>query len=60
MDSKFFVLEWSKDSNSEEYTLKVTPHESAETALQQTQDSAANHHCVSTVNPLTGEGEEKK
>lgn len=55
---KIYVLEWDKQPDSEEYSLKVTPHESAETALQQAHSSTSDQHCVSTVNPV--EGEEKK
>lgn len=57
MGSKIYVCEWDKQPNSEDYALKVTPHESPETALQQAQSSTSNQHCVSTVNPV---GEEKK
>lgn len=59
-NSKIYVLEWDKQPNSEEYSLKVTPHESVETALQQAHNSTADQHCVSTVNPITGEGSEQK
>ena len=57
---KIYALEWEKQPGSEEYNLKVTPHDNPQTALEQAQSSTANHHCVSTVNPITGEGEEKK
>ncbi|MBF2016357.1 MAG: hypothetical protein IGS23_14375 [Rivularia sp. T60_A2020_040] len=59
--NNIFVLEWDKKvDDSEEYNLKVTPHSSAKTALEQTRNSQSEHHCVSTVNPLIGEGSEKK
>ncbi|MEL6162208.1 MAG: hypothetical protein AAFR37_00095 [Cyanobacteria bacterium J06628_3] len=57
MGSKIYVCEWDKQHNSEDYTLKVTPHESTESALQQAQSSTSDQHCISTVNPV---GEEKK
>ncbi len=59
MVSKIYVCEWDKQPESEEYSLKVTPHESAETALQQAQSSTSEQHCVSTVNPVE-DGEERK
>lgn len=60
-NNNIFVLEWDKKvDDSEEYNLKVTPYSSTESALQQARDSQSEHHCVSTVNPSTGEGSEKK
>lgn len=60
-NNNIFVLEWDKKvDDSEEYNLKVTPHSSAETTLEQARDSQSEHHCVSTVNPSTEEGSEKK
>jgi len=56
-ESKIYVLEYDKQPNSEDYTLKVTQSESTETALQQAQSSTSDQHCISTVNPV---GEEKK
>ena len=56
-NSKIYVLEYDKQTESEDYTLKVTPHESTESALQQAQSSTSDQHCISTVNPV---GEEKK
>lgn len=56
-NSKIYVLEFDKQPDTEDYTLKVTPHESPESALQQAQSSTSDQHCVSTVNPV---GEEKK
>jgi hypothetical protein len=58
-NSKIYVCEWEKQSDTEDYSLKVTSHESTETALQQAQSSTANQHCVSTVNPVE-DGEERK
>ena len=58
-ESKIYVLEYDKQADTEEYSLKVTPHESTESALQQAQSSTANQHCVSTVNPIE-DGEERK
>lgn len=59
--NNIFVLEWDKKvDDSEEYNLKVTPHSSAESALEQARNSQSEHHSVSTVNPSTGEGSEKK
>lgn len=55
---KIYVLEFDKQPDTVEYSLKVTPHESAETALQQAQSSNSDQHCISTVNPV--EGEDKK
>ncbi|MGB3637480.1 MAG: hypothetical protein WBA39_07875 [Rivularia sp. (in: cyanobacteria)] len=55
---KIYVLEWDKQPNSEEYDLKVTPHESTETALKQAQSSSSDQHCISTINPLE-DGERK-
>lgn len=59
MDSKIYVLEFDKQPESEDYSLKVTPHESTESALQQAQSSTSDQHCVSTVNPVE-DGEERK
>jgi hypothetical protein len=58
-NSKIYVCEWEKQSDTEEYSLKVTPHESTETTLQQAQSSTANKHCISTINPVE-DGEENK
>lgn len=58
-ESKIYVLEYDKQPNTEEYSLKVTPHESTESALQQAQSSNSDQHCVSTVNPVE-DGEERK
>lgn len=57
-NSKIYVLEFDKQPESEDYTLKVTPHESTETALEQAHSSTSDQHCVSTVNPVE-EGEKK-
>lgn len=57
-NSKIYVCEWDKQPDTEEYSLKVTPHESTESALQQAQSSTSDQHCISTVNPV--EGEDKK
>ncbi|MEM6399798.1 MAG: hypothetical protein AAF757_06130 [Cyanobacteria bacterium P01_D01_bin.116] len=54
-NSKIYVCEWDKQPNTEEYSLKVTPHESPETALEQAHSSTSDQHCISTVNPV-GEG----
>ena len=58
--SNIYVIEWNKQPNSKEYDLKVTVHNNVETALKQAQTSTSEQHCVSTVNPLTGEGQEKR
>ena len=58
-ESKIYVCEWDKNSNME-YDIKVTPHSSAESALEQANTSTAQQHCIGTVNPIAGEGEDKK
>lgn len=54
---KFFVLEWYPN-REESNQLEVTEHNDGGEALNQAKNSQAPFHCVSTVNPLTGEGSE--
>lgn len=51
-ENKYYVLEWTKDDTGELTNLQVTPHNDGDKALDQAQNSAADVHCVSTVNPL--------
>lgn len=61
MTPKYYVLEWFDDPDSGDSDLKVTPHSTPEAAcLASTKQRCSNTQGVSTVNPVTGEGEEKR
>jgi hypothetical protein len=52
----YFVLEWTPKQESDEYDLTVTPCRNGDEALETVSKSTSPIRCVSTANPLTGEG----